>query len=51
MHKGKDDSFTNSCRFIRDALRYRTLALSMRYGAIGLVEDTVACWIPVFKGT
>jgi len=51
VHKGSDDLFMNSCMFLHDALLYWTLALAMQYGAIGLVEDTVTYWIPIFKST
>ncbi len=51
VHKGSDDLFMNSCMFLHDALLYWTLALVMQYGAIGLVEDTVTYWIPIFKST
>jgi hypothetical protein len=51
IHEGTYNSFSNSCVFLRDALLYRVLVLSMRYGAIGLVEDTITQWIPIFKAT
>jgi hypothetical protein len=48
--KDKDVTFENSRLFNRDALLYCVLALAMRYGAIGLVEDVLTVWTPIFKG-
>ena len=47
----KDRAASNKRLFNRDALLYRVLALSIRFGAIGLVEDTLSVWIPIFKST
>jgi len=49
--KDKDATFKNGRLFNRDALLYRVLALATRYGAIGLVEDALTVWVPIFKGT
>ena len=58
---GDDDGFDslteakqaqkNRRLFNRDALLYRVLALSMRYGAVGTVEDVLCYWVPIFKAT
>jgi hypothetical protein len=44
-----DQVASNKQLFNRDALLYCVLALSVRFGAIGLVEDTLSIWIPIFK--
>lgn len=39
----------NRCLFNRNALLYHVLTLSMRYGAVGMVEDVLHYWVPIFK--
>ncbi|KAF8311900.1 hypothetical protein DL93DRAFT_2115578, partial [Clavulina sp. PMI_390] len=41
----------NSRLFVRDALLYQVLAVSMKHGAVGTVEDVLWYWIPIFKAT
>lgn len=47
----RDIRLENAALSVRDALYYRILSDSMNYGEIGLVEDVIWHWIPIFKGT
>lgn len=46
----RDYGFENQLLFNRDALCYRILSHAMDHGAISLVEDILAVWVPIFKG-
>ena len=47
----QEQAAKNRRLFNRDALLYRVLARSMKLGAIGMVEDILAHWVPIFKAT
>jgi len=47
--KDRDVRWENSAICIRDFLLYEILSDSMNHGEIGLVEDVLWMWIPLFK--